>query len=51
MRSILLAGVFDADRMLMALVLNAIFMAFGYLAFRFFLASARVNGSLSQMGE
>lgn len=51
MRSILLDGVYDADRMLMALALNAVFMVLGYLAFRFFLASARVNGSLSQMGE
>ena len=51
MRSILLDGVFDASSMWKALGLNIVFVALGYGSFRLFLASARVNGSLSQIGE
>ncbi len=51
MRSILLDGEFRAEAMWRALALNAIYMGAGFGAFRAFLAGARVNGSLSQIGE
>ena len=51
MRSILLHGVFDANELWWALGLNAIYLTVGYLAFRWFLQSARVNGTLLQLGE
>jgi ABC-2 type transport system permease protein len=51
MRGILLEGRFDAARMGYALALNAAALTLGFTAFRLFLASARVNGSLSQIGE
>lgn len=51
MRAILLHGTYDAASMWYALALNAVFVSLGYLSFRLFLASARVNGSLSQIGE
>lgn len=51
MRAILLHGTFDGSSMLWALGLNGLFLGLGYAAFRWFLASARVNGSLSQIGE
>ncbi len=51
MRMVLLEGVFDAAQMWRALGLNVIFIAAGYISFRLFLASARVSGSLSQIGE
>jgi ABC-2 type transport system permease protein len=51
MRSILLHGTFDAKELWWALGLNAIYLLIGYLAFRWFLQSARINGSLLQLGE
>ncbi|MDH3580581.1 MAG: ABC transporter permease [Hyphomicrobiales bacterium] len=51
MRAILLDGQFEPADMVRALALNGIYMGAGFGAFRFFLASARVNGSLSQIGE
>ncbi len=51
MREVLLEGTFDAARMLWALGLNVVVFALGFLSFRLFLRAARVNGSLSQMGE
>ena len=51
MRAILLDGQFEIAAMARALALNGVYMGAGFGAFRFFLASARVNGSLSQIGE
>jgi ABC-2 type transport system permease protein len=51
MRSILLHGTFDASELWWALALNAIYLLVGYMAFRWFLQRARVNGSLLQLGE
>jgi ABC-2 type transport system permease protein len=51
MRSILLHGVFDANELWWALGLNAIYLTIGYLSFRWFLQSAKVNGTLVQLGE
>jgi ABC-2 type transport system permease protein len=51
MRSILLHGTFDPSELVWALSLNAIYLLAGYLTFSAFLASARVNGSLLQLGE
>jgi ABC-2 type transport system permease protein len=51
MRAILLHGTFDAARMGWALALNAVLLSLGFASFRWFLARARVNGSLSQIGE
>lgn len=51
MRSILLHGRFDASELWLALALNAVLLLAGYLAFAVFLRSAKVNGSLLQLGE
>lgn len=51
MRSILLHHKFDATDLWWALGLNAIYLAAGYATFSWFLNSARVNGSLLQLGE
>jgi ABC-2 type transport system permease protein len=51
MRSILLHGTFNATEMWWALALNAVYLLAGYAAFRFFLRSAKVSGSLLQLGE
>lgn len=51
MRSILLHGTFDANDLWWALGLNCLYLLIGYLAFRWFLQSARVNGTLLQLGE
>jgi len=51
MRSILLHGVFDPTELWWALGLNAVYLSVGYAAFSWFLRSARVNGSLLQLGE
>jgi ABC-2 type transport system permease protein len=51
MRSILLHGTFNASELWWALGLNAVYFLVGYLAFRWFLQSARINGSLLQLGE
>jgi ABC-2 type transport system permease protein len=51
MRSILLHGTFNASELWSALGLNAIYLLIGYMAFRWFLQRARINGSLLQLGE
>ena len=51
MRSILLHHVFNPSELWWALGLNAVYLTIGYLAFRWFLQSARVNGTLLQLGE
>lgn len=51
LRALVLEGRFDALLMFKALGLNAVYFAAGYAAFAYFLHSARVNGSLVQMGE
>ena len=51
MRGILLHHTFDAAQLWFAVGLNAIYIVAGYLTFRWFLASARVNGTLVQLGE
>jgi len=51
MRSILLRGTFNANELWWALGLNAIYLLVGYMAFRWFLQRARINGSLLQLGE
>ena len=51
MRSILLHNTFDVTELWWALSLNAVYLLAGYLTFSRFLASARVNGSLLQLGE
>ncbi len=51
MRSILLENTFDANSLWWALGLNAIYLAVGYATFSWFLGSARVNGTLLQLGE
>jgi ABC-2 type transport system permease protein len=51
MRSILLHGTFNASELWWALGLNAIYLLIGYMAFRWFLQRARINGSLLQLGE
>ena len=51
MRSILLHGTFNANELWWALGLNAIYLLIGYMAFRWFLQRARINGSLLQLGE
>lgn len=51
LRGLLLQGTFDPSLMVKAVLLNGLFFAGGYAAFAYFLHSARVNGSLVQMGE
>jgi ABC-2 type transport system permease protein len=51
LRAIVNDGVFLGGYMLRALALNVLYFAACYGAFRYFLHSARVNGSLVQMGE
>jgi ABC-2 type transport system permease protein len=51
MRGILLHNVFDVNELWWALGLNAIYLVIGYVTFSRFLASARVNGTLVQLGE
>ncbi len=51
MRSILLHGTSNANELWWALGLNAIYLLVGYMAFRWFLQRARINGSLLQLGE
>ncbi len=51
MRGILLHHTFDVSQLWFAVGLNAIYIVAGYLTFRWFLASARVNGTLVQLGE
>ena len=51
LRAIVLEGNFIASFMLKAFVLNMIYFALGFAAFRYFLQSARRHGTLVQMGE
>jgi ABC-2 type transport system permease protein len=51
MRGILLHNTFDVKELWWALGLNAVYLLAGYLTFSRFLASARVNGTLVQLGE
>jgi ABC-2 type transport system permease protein len=51
MRAILLEHRFDANDLWWALGLNAVYLVIGYVVFSRFLASARVNGTLLQLGE
>jgi ABC-2 type transport system permease protein len=51
MRSILLHNTFDVTELWWALGLNAVYILAGYLVFIWFLASARINGTLVQLGE
>lgn len=51
LRAVVLKGEFRAGLMLSALALNAFYLALGLAVFRYYLASARRNGSLVQMGE
>ena len=51
LRAIVLDGAFVGPLMAKAFALNILYFAAGYAAFAYFLQSARVNGSLVQMGE
>jgi ABC-2 type transport system permease protein len=51
LRGIVLNGVFDGTLMLKAFALNVVYFVLGLAAFRYFLQSARIHGSLVQMGE
>ena len=51
MRAILLEHRFDANDLWWALGLNAVYLVIGYVVFSRFLSSARVNGTLLQLGE
>jgi ABC-2 type transport system permease protein len=51
LRAIVLNGTFLHSYMLAALALNVAYFALGYAAFAYLLHSARVNGTLVQMGE
>jgi ABC-2 type transport system permease protein len=51
LRAIVLRGEFVADLMVKSLALNALYFAAGSATFAYFLQSARINGTLVQMGE
>ncbi|MGI8853366.1 MAG: ABC transporter permease [Methyloceanibacter sp.] len=51
MRSILLHNTFDVTELWWALWLNVVYLIAGYVTFSRFLASAKVNGTLLQLGE
>jgi ABC-2 type transport system permease protein len=51
LRAIVDSGAFRSDLMLRAFALNIVYFVLGFAAFRYLLESARVNGSLVQMGE
>ena len=51
MRSILLQNTFDLTQLWWALGLNAVYLFVGYVTFSWCLTSARVNGTLLQLGE
>jgi ABC-2 type transport system permease protein len=51
LRAIVLEGGFVAALMVKALALNVVYFVLGYAAFAYFLQSARIHGSLVQMGE
>ena len=51
MRSILVHHTFDPTQLLWALGLTAVYLVAGYAIFTWFLMSARINGTLLQLGE
>jgi ABC-2 type transport system permease protein len=51
LRAIVLGGTFETGLMVKAFALNVVYFALGFAAFAYFLQSARVHGSLVQMGE
>ena len=51
LRAIVLNGAFVGHLMIKALALNLVYFVAGFAAFAYFLQSARINGSLVQMGE
>jgi ABC-2 type transport system permease protein len=51
LRAIVLRGDFEADLMVKAFALNVLYFAAGSATFAYFLQSARINGTLVQMGE
>jgi ABC-2 type transport system permease protein len=51
LRAIVLEGAFVGPLMIKSLALNALYFILGYAAFAYFLQSARVHGTLVQMGE
>lgn len=51
MRALMMQHTFRLDFMLYALLLNAVFLTIGFCVFHFFLRSARINGTLVQLGE
>ena len=51
LRAIVLRGDFVGSLMVKALALNAVYFAAGWATFAYFLQSARINGTLVQMGE
>ena len=51
LRAVVLEGVFEGHLMVKALALNAVYFAAGWAVFAYFLQSARIHGTLVQMGE
>jgi hypothetical protein len=51
LRAIVLEGAFVGHLMVKALALNVVYFIAGFAAFAYFLRSARIHGSLVQMGE
>jgi ABC-2 type transport system permease protein len=51
LRAIVLEGAFVSHLMVQAVALNVVYFALGFVAFLYFLRSARIHGSLVQMGE
>src|SRR5581483_6506757 len=51
LRAIVLDGVFQGHLMVAALALNVVYFLAGCATFAYFLRSARINGTLVQMGE
>jgi ABC-2 type transport system permease protein len=51
LRAIVLNGVLDVKLMVEAFLLNILYFAGGYATFAYYLHTARVNGTLVQMGE
>ena len=51
LRAVVLEGAFVGEFMVKALALNVMYFSLGFAAFSYFLRSARVHGTLVQMGE
>jgi ABC-2 type transport system permease protein len=51
LRAVVLDGVFQGHLMVKALALNVVYFAAGWAVFAYFLQSARIHGTLVQMGE